>query len=126
MQTSIPFAEGEYLIEKAFLVAHDNAAVSLEQGVIEVFEDNRGNRHVKGSALVHTHLVVELLEDDDRIDLILDLGGEFKYRMNNPHLKGGKAFAPDVKSPIQFGPAATWEQLPAATFDTLMTSLRVL
>ena len=57
---------------------------------------------MQGRALVANARIVELLEDDDRIDLLIDLGGGFRYLLAAPDLRAGKVFAPDVKSTVQF------------------------
>lgn len=119
MKQWIPFAEGEYLINEAFLTAQDNAALVLEKGVLEVYQDAAGRRHLKGRARVRPYYMVELMEDSDAVDLILDLGGEFKYRLTRPLLRAGKVFSPDVKSVVQFSPTAPWEPLSESEYANL-------
>ncbi len=126
MANWIPFAEGEYVVDQAFVIAPDERAVVIEDAFIEVFATARGQRHLKGSGRVRNLLLVELLEDHDDLDLILDLGDEFKYRLVKPELRCGKFFAPDAKSTIHFRPAAPWEQIPQADFEQLMTRLEII
>jgi hypothetical protein len=126
MANWIPFAEGEYLVEKAFIVAPDNTAVAVEGAVIEVYLDKQSQRQLKGRGRIRNILLVELLEDNDDLDLVLDLGDEFKYRITKPDLQAGKVFSPDVKSSVQFTPTAPWEQIPAADFAKLVSRLKVL
>jgi hypothetical protein len=66
------------------------------------------------------------LEQNDDLDLILDLGDEFKYRMNAPRISAGKVFAPDVKSTLQFYPIAPWHQIPESDFEELLGRLKIL
>lgn len=122
----IPFVEGEYAVEQAFIIAPDNRAVTVEDAFIEVYAGPQGRRYLKGSGRVQNILLVELLEDSDDLDLILDLGDEFKYRLIKPNLQSGKFFAPDSKSTLHFRPAAPWEQIPQADFKSLISRFKVI
>ena len=122
----IPFGEGRYLAERAVLVAVDGRAVELEDTVIEVVEGKGGKRRLTGRGRVPNVLVMELLDEGQELDLLLDLGGEFKYRLRAPGLQGGKVFAPGVKSFVQFVPHSPWEQVPEADFSSLMARVRIL
>jgi hypothetical protein len=119
----IPFKEGEYVVERAFLFAPDESAVLLEDAAISVFLDRRGLRQMNGSCRVQNTLLVKLLDDHDVIDLGLDLGDEFKYLLEDPILKGGKIFSPDVRSSLQFVPRLPWKQVPEDQFETLWSRL---
>ena len=123
MENWIPFAEGEYLVDQALAIAPDGRAVAIENAVIEIFTTTGGQRHLKGSGRIQNILLVELLEDTDDLDLILDLGDEFQYRLEKPELQSGKFFAPDAKSSIQFRPSQPWKQIPPTDFATLMSRL---
>ncbi|MGD9055719.1 MAG: hypothetical protein PVJ41_02040 [Desulfobacterales bacterium] len=123
MENWIPFAEGEYIVDQAFIVARDQRAVAIENAVIEIFTTADGKRYLKGNGRIQNILLVELLEDSDDLDLILDLGDEFQYRLKKPELQSGKFFAPDAKSSIQFRPAQPWEQIPSADFAKLMSRI---
>ena len=101
MSEWIPFKEGDYIVEKAFLLAPDHSAVLLYDAAIRVFEDRRGQRQMNGSCRVINARLVKLLDDHNEIDLVLDLGAEFKYLLKDPILKGGKVFSPDVKSTLR-------------------------
>jgi hypothetical protein len=84
----IIFDEGRYLAERAILVKPDDTrAVMLVDTVIDIYNDRRGTRQLKGFATIANHLLVELLDDTDEIDLILDLTGPFKYRFPNPQIR---------------------------------------
>jgi hypothetical protein len=126
MSNWIPFLEGEYAVEQAFIVVPDDSAVAVEDAVIEVFQGPGAQRQLKGSGRIRNILLVELLEDYDDLDLILDLGDEFKYRLIKPNLQSGKFFAPDAKSTLHFRPTAPWEQIHQADFEKLMTRVQFL
>ena len=122
----IPFKEGDYIVEQAFLLAPDHSAVLLDDAVIRVFQDRRGQRQMNGSCRVINALLVKLLDDHDEIDLVLDLGAEFKYLLKDPVLKGGKVFSPDVKSTLQFLPKEPWTQIQEEEFEALSSRLNFL
>ncbi len=122
----IPFEEGEYWVEQAFLVTRSRTAVALENPVIEVGKGPQGQRYLKGQGMVRNLMVVELLEEDDTLDILLDMGGDFKYQLRAPRISGGKVFAPDVKSTLQFAPEEPWEQISAEDFDKAVGSLKRL
>ena len=126
MSNWIPFLEGEYAVEQAFMVAPDDRAMAVEDAVIEIFQGPGGQRQLKGSGRIRNTLLVELLEDYDDLDLILDLGDEFKYRLKRPQLQSGKFFVPDAKSTLHFRPAAPWEQIAQADFESLISHLKFI
>ena len=122
----IPFQEGEYAVEQAFIVTPEDRAMVVENAYIEVFQGAGGLRQLKGGGRIRNTQLVELLEDSDDLDLVLDLGDEFKYRLKKPNLQSGKFFAPDAKSTLHFRPATPWEQIPQADFETLLTRVEFL
>ena len=126
MSNWIPFLEGEYAVEQAFIVAPDDRAMAVEDAGIEVFQGSGGQRQLKGSGRIRNIHLVELLEDYDDLDLILDLGDEFKYRLIKPNLQSGQFFAPDSKSTLHFRPATPWEQIPQADFESLISRFKVI
>jgi len=122
----IPFAEGEYLVDQAYLLAPDNSAAALENVIIEVYSDRQGKRHLKGHCRVRNMLMIELLEDNDDLDLLLDFGDEFKYRLKAPDLNAGKVFSPAAKSTLWFAPTTVWEQIPENEFVEFLSNLRLI
>jgi hypothetical protein len=126
MSNWIPFLEGEYAVEQAFIVAPDGSAMAVEDASIEVFQGSGGQRQLKGSGRIRNILLVELLEDYDDLDLVLDLGDEFKYRLKKPILQSGKFFSPDAKSSLQFRASTPWEQIPQADFESLISRFNVI
>jgi hypothetical protein len=124
MNEWIPFEEGEYWVEQAYLVASNKSAVALENPVVEISQGPQGKRYLKGQGMVYNLMVVELLEDDDTLDILLDLGGDFKYYLSSPQISSGKFFAPDVKSTLQFAPRRPWQHLSADRFNDALKQLR--
>ena len=126
MENWIPFGEGEYVVDQALLVAEDNKALAVDDVVVEIYADQRGQRFLKGRGRIRNILMVELLEDSDELNLLLDFGDEFKYLLKEPVLQSGKVFAPDVRSVLQFIPAAPWEQIPPEAYADLVAGLNIL
>lgn len=126
MDNWIPFAEGEYLADQALLVADNQNAMLVEDAIIEVYANQRGQRYLKGRGHIRNILMVELHDDSDDLDLLLDFGDEFKYLLKVPHLQSGKVFSPDVKSMLQFTPQTPWQQLTHDEYKRLVSRLRIL
>ena len=126
MNNWIPFTDGEYLVDKALLVAGEDSAVSVEDVIVEVYSDKRGQRFLRGRGRVRNVLMVELLEDIDDLDLLLDFGEEFKFLLKVPNLQVGKVFSPDVKSALQFTPKLPWHQIQQTEFRDILSRLRIL
>ena len=126
MNNWIPFAEGEYQVDKVFLLADDQRAVAVENGIVEIYADSRGRRYLKGRGRVRNVLMIELLENSDELDLLLDFGDEFKYLLERPKLQTGKVFSPDIKSVLQFVPDTPWQQLREDEFRRLVSELRII
>jgi hypothetical protein len=120
----IPFEEGEYWVEQAYIVASEGGAVALEKPYIEVAKGPNGKRYLVGKGLVLNLLVVELLEDSDELDILLDLGGDFKYRLAKPRISAGKVFAADVKSTLQFSPVEPWVLVSVEAFQAQLDALK--
>jgi len=126
MNNWIPFTEGEYLAEQALLVAGEDRAVYVEDVIVEVYSDKRGQRFLRGRGRVRNVLMVELLEDSDDLDLLLDFGEEFKFLLKVPNLQVGKVFSPDVKSALQFTPKLPWHQIQQTEFRDILSRLQIL
>ena len=122
----VPFGEGEYLAEQVLMVADSDNAIAVNNVVIEVYADARGQRYLKGRGRILNVLMVELLEDSDDLDLLLDFGGEFKFLLKAPNIQAGKVFSPDARSALQFIPQTPWHQLSPGEFADRMSRLRIL
>jgi hypothetical protein len=126
MNDWIPFDEGDYIVEQAWLINESDRAAVMEDTVVQIFADRQGRRHLRGYGRIRNVQVVELLEDSEDLDLLLDLGAEFKFLLKRPLLKSGKVFAPDIKSTFQFNPVAPWEELSVERFAELTGRLHLL
>jgi hypothetical protein len=67
--------------------------------------------------------LIRLLDEHDDVDLILKLSADFRYRLIRPDLTGGKVFSPEIRSTLQFIPTQPWQEIPAETYDFLLSKL---
>lgn len=126
MNNWIPFREGEYWIERACLMSPGETAAMLEEATLEIYRGRDGGLHMKGSGKIKNILIADLLEEDDDLHLLLDLGHEFKYKMETPDLHAGKVFSPDIKAVLRFVPQKPWKQIPENDFEKLFSRLDFL
>ncbi len=122
----IPFADGEYLVDKAYLIGSHDSALLLADAIIEVYSDAGGRRYLKGRARVNNLRVIELMETGDRLDMILDLGAEFKFALSQPVIQAGKFFVPEAKSALRFSPREPWRQLSVDDYAQRIAKLTLL
>jgi len=123
MMDWIDFAEGQYAVSRAYLTSAENNAVDLRDTVLEIYTGRFGRRQMKGYGLVENTALVELHEDGDAIDLLLDLGGDFRFLMENPMLQSGKVFSPGIRSMVHFYPQKPWKALSVDDFEALRQKL---
>jgi len=122
----IPFEEGNYFVEQAYLVASASKAVTMERAAIHITTGRTGRKHLQGAGRVRNILVVELLEDVDSLDILLDLGGEFVFLLKMPDIQAGKVFSPDVTSTLRFSPVSPWQQLSRSEFNKYLAQLKLI
>ena len=120
----IPFEEGEYWVANAYLVAPDETAIALENPVITIARSPHGGRYLKGQGMAQNLMVIKLLEDDDRLDILLDLGGEFTFVLESPQISAGTLFVPDTTSTLQFAPRKPWRRLSAEDYRRRVAHLK--
>ena len=126
MDNWIPFENESYMTKRSFLMAPDNTAVELERTIVEIFTGHRGKKQLTGSGIVRNVHMMELLEENDDLDLILDFGAEYKYRLITPRINAGKVFDPHAKSTLKFSPVSPWNQIPEPEYEKLLKNLRFI
>ncbi len=126
MDDWVALEEGEYIVVQAFVVSATGSAIALHDPFIEVFRDPAGRKRLTIRAYATSLQLVELLEDTDHLDVLLDLGNQFTYRLKQPRISGGKLFIPDVRSAIQITPASPWVSLDRVAFDTEIATLQLI
>jgi len=122
----IPFEEGEYIVVKAFLIASNRSTLIIDRAAIEIYKGPKGQKQLKGTGMIRPALMVELLEENDDIDLVLDLGGKYKYYIKKPVLQAGKVFSQDVSSAIHFYPSQPWEHISESEFEKMTVTASCL
>lgn len=115
----IDFEEGQYAVSRAYLASAGNHAVDLRDTVLEIYTGRFGRRQMKGYGLVENIAMVELHEDGEVLDLFLDLGGDFRFLIENPMLQAGKVFSPGVRSMVHFYPQQPWKPLSVEDFELI-------
>ncbi len=126
MEQWVPFVEGEYIVVRGILASPGGLAVPVEKAMIKIFTNPRGVRSVRGSGMIRPSALVELHETDEAVDLLLDLGDGFRYRMESPALKSGKVFAAGVRALVQFSPSRPWIPMSEAEFRERVEGLEFL
>jgi hypothetical protein len=122
----IPFENGEYIVVDAFLMTRDRQGAGIDKAYIEVSTGPDGRRHIMGKGMARPFWIVEMHEDNDIIDMVIDLGGEFKYLMKEPILKSGKVFSPTTNALIQFFPSGPWKQISEKEYQEIKGALTFL
>jgi hypothetical protein len=122
----IPFEEGKYQVQQAYLLTATGRALMLETPFIQITTGRTGRKHLQGFSRARNIGVVELLEDTDALDILLDLGGEFTFLLEKPDIQAGKVFAPDVKSTLRFSPVIPWKPLSRAQFNNRLEQLNLM
>ena len=126
MASWIPFEEGEYLTERSYLVADDSRALALEDLIVEIKTDARGEKYLRCRARVQPAGIVELHEEHDEFDLLIDFGHQFIFRMENPIMQGGKVFSREVTATVQIQPRGAWKPVAPEAFDKLVAGLEMV
>ena len=126
MAHQIFIEEGNYPAEEAYLLTPGHTGKVLEDAAIEVYLDGNNVRCVRGRVMAVNLSLVELLEDYDEVDLLLDLGGPFKYLLKDPAIKAGKVFTPHVKSVIHFVSHRPLEKLEEESYRQMRDRLSLV
>jgi len=124
MENWIPFGQGTYAVDRAYIVCPDFRAMALAQATLDVHEGQGGRRSLVGRGKAQNALLVELLEDHDQLDIVLDMGHPFTFLLKAADIQAGKVFAPGVAAMLQFVPQTPWQILSAEAFQALMDRLR--
>ncbi|HDI60659.1 MAG TPA: hypothetical protein ENF48_09990 [Desulfobacteraceae bacterium] len=119
MSSWIPYNEGEYRVEEAFLHVSSGHGLRVTEVVVEIYDDGRG-KNLRGYGQVVNALLVDLLDWGEEADLILALAPGHRYRLPTPVIRAGKVFAPDVRSAFHFQPRSPWTPLGDREFERLV------
>jgi hypothetical protein len=119
MGSWIPYDEGEYSVEAAFLHVSSGHGLRVTEVVVEIYNDGQG-KHLRGYGQVVNALLVDLLDWGEDVDLILALAPGHCYRLPAPVIRAGKVFAPGVRSAFHFHPQTPWTVLDDREFGHLV------
>lgn len=126
MEQWIPYEEGDYAVEGAFLCVPEGHGLQVDDVVVTVFTDNRGLRQLSGYGRLENTLLMDLLDHGSRVDLVLDLAPGHRYRLVEPLIRAGKLFTPGVRSSFHFHPREPWAPLSDPRFDDLLRATSFL
>lgn len=118
---------GTYIIEEAFVVTSDKPryGIALRDAFLDVErEDNRVIVH--GRATVHNLSLVRLLEDHEKLDILINMGDGFKFYLKEPVIQAGKVFSPKVESTMRFIPADSFDLVTEEEYDSIKNSLELV
>ena len=119
MSSWIPYDEGEYGVEEAFLHVSSGRSLRVSEVVVEIYNDGRG-KHLRGYGQVVNALLVDLLDWGEDVDLVLAFAPGHCYRLPSPVIRAGKVFTPGVRSAFHFQPRAPWTPLDDQEFGRLV------
>jgi hypothetical protein len=94
--------EGLYEVDRAYLVDPSRRRLELRSATFEIYADARGRKHLRGRSFVTNVAFVDILEDTDRVDLVLSFFGEYFLWLENPVIQAGKMFTPETESSLIF------------------------
>lgn len=98
----VPLPIGLLRVERAFLVATDQEVIPIVDVSVEVYEDKKQMRQLRGRGLIHNRSMVESLERHHCFDILLDFGDEIYFWLSSPEIQVGKVFDRMVLSSIHF------------------------
>jgi allantoicase len=119
MSSWIPYDEGEYGVEAAFLYVSSDRGLRVTEVVVEIYDDG-GGKNLRGYGQVVNALLVDLLDWGEDVDLIMALAPGHCYRLSAPVIRAGKVFAPGVRSAFHFQPRTPWTPLDNREFEHLV------
>mgnify|MGYP000983751027 CR=1 FL=1 len=120
MDQWIPYEEGEYAVEDAFLRTPSGHGVRAVKTVVEVYVDSDGRRQLKGFGQLVNALLMDLMDQDDQVDLVLDFAPAHRYRLIAPTIRAGKLFTPGVRAAFHFYPRSPWVPLSDTRFEAMV------
>ncbi|MCX7822356.1 MAG: hypothetical protein N2260_02790 [Syntrophobacterales bacterium] len=118
---------GTYIIEEAYVVTADRprSGIALRDAFLDV--EKEGNRTiVHGRATVHNLSLVQLLEDYERLDMVINMGEGFKFYLREPIIQAGKVFSPKVESTMRFIPTDSFDPMTEEEYLELIDSIALL
>jgi len=126
-QDWITIEKGFYKAHRGYLATGDDIhGAALSDAAIEIATGQSGQKELRGFGKLQNRLMIDLLELTDDIDIVIDLGGVYKYRFEAPDIKGGKLFTPHVEATIRFTPTRPWQKVEPADFEADLKKITFL
>ena len=126
-QSWITIEKGFYQANRGYLATSDHThGAALSNSAIEVITGRTGDKQLHGFGRCENMLLIELLDQSDEIDVVIDLGGVYKYIFEAPDISGGKLFTPHVEATIRFVPTMPWRQIEPTQFEAGLKQITFL
>jgi hypothetical protein len=117
----IDLPEGLYEVDQAYLVDADTKKnrLSLRNATFEVWLDKKGQKQLRGRALIKNLDFAEMLADTENVDLALCFFEDYFLWLREPVIQVGKVFEPRTESSLIFSIGKSISQISQEQFAEL-------
>ena len=115
----IDLPEGLYEVDKAYLVDASKNHLPLRDVSFEIWLDKQDRKQLRGRGLVRNFYFAEMLEDTERVDLVLCFFEDYYLWLEEPVIQVGKVFEPETESSIIFSIGESISLISEAQFSNL-------
>ena len=115
--------EGLYEVDQAYLVDANRNRLPLRDVSYEIWKDKQERRQLRGRGFVRNLHFAEMLEDTERVDLVLCFFEDYFLWLKEPIIQAGKVFEPTTESSLIFSIGETVKTITEEQFMDL-TGLR--
>jgi hypothetical protein len=98
----IDLPEGLYEVDQAYLVDAGKNRLPLRHVSFEIWLDKNRRKQLRGRALVKNFDFAEMLEDTEKVDLVLCFFEDYYLWLEEPIIQVGKVFEPKTESSLIF------------------------
>jgi hypothetical protein len=119
----IDLPEGLYEVDQAYLVDPNRNRLSLRDVTFEIWQDKQERKQLRGRGLIKNFDFAEMLEDTEKVDLVLCFFEDYYLWLEEPIIQVGKVFEPTTESSLVFSSGETISQISEQQF-TELTGLR--
>jgi len=96
---------GDYQVAAAYLFAPQTyMATPVHQAVICVTDRNGPSQVSSGWGQICTAHMIAMLEDSEKLSLIIDMGAGYRFIIDDPGIRSGKAIGANAVSTFHFHP----------------------
>ena len=117
----IDLPEGLYEVDQAYLVDADTKKnrLPLRNATFEVWLDKKGQKQLRGRALIRNLAFAEMLADTENVDLALCFFEDYFLWLRDPVIQVGKVFEPRTESSLIFSIGKSISQISQEQFAEL-------